>query len=106
MDEVRSGQLRLLYVAPERFVNERFCEVIQRTRISLFAVDEAHCISEWGHNFRPDYLRLAQIRQAVPRRTGSGPHSHRHAASARRYVSILRNRAATAPSAPASIARI
>ena len=62
-DEVRSGRLRLLYVAPERFVNERFCEMIQRTAISLFAVDEAHCISEWGHNFRPDYLRLARFAQ-------------------------------------------
>lgn len=61
MDEVRSGRLRLLYVAPERFNNERFTEAIQRIRVSLFAVDEAHCISEWGHNFRPDYLKLAHF---------------------------------------------
>ncbi len=61
MDEVRSGRLRLLYVAPERFNNERFTEALQRIRVSLFAVDEAHCISEWGHNFRPDYLKLAHF---------------------------------------------
>mgnify|MGYP002624041387 FL=1 len=59
MVQVREGQLRLLYVAPERFNNERFRETILRTRVSLFAIDEAHCISEWGHNFRPDYLKLA-----------------------------------------------
>jgi len=61
MEELRCGRLRLLYVAPERFANERFCEAIRRVQVSLFAVDEAHCISEWGHNFRPDYLKLAQF---------------------------------------------
>jgi ATP-dependent DNA helicase RecQ len=60
-NRLRAGQLRLLYVAPERFNNERFREALGRARVSLFAVDEAHCISEWGHNFRPDYLKLAQF---------------------------------------------
>jgi ATP-dependent DNA helicase RecQ len=58
---LKEGRLKLLYVAPERFNNERFLDMLGRTPIALFAVDEAHCISEWGHNFRPDYLKLAEI---------------------------------------------
>jgi ATP-dependent DNA helicase RecQ len=61
MANVRAGKLRLLYVAPERFNNERFRAALHGVRVALFAVDEAHCISEWGHNFRPDYLKLAQF---------------------------------------------
>ncbi|MFM8250091.1 MAG: ATP-dependent DNA helicase RecQ [Planctomycetota bacterium] len=61
MQRVRAGDLRLLYVAPERFQNERFRELLRQIRVSLFAVDEAHCISEWGHNFRPDYLKLVEF---------------------------------------------
>src|SRR5581483_20495 len=59
-DRMRDGSLKLLYVAPERFNNERFLANLKQTPIALFAVDEAHCISEWGHNFRPDYLKLAE----------------------------------------------
>jgi ATP-dependent DNA helicase RecQ len=58
--QIENGEVKLLYVAPERFNNERFLAQMKRTKIGLFAVDEAHCISEWGHNFRPDYLKLAE----------------------------------------------
>jgi ATP-dependent DNA helicase RecQ len=66
---LRSGDLKLLYVAPERLGNERFLETLATLPISLLAVDEAHCISEWGHNFRPDYMKLAALAQqlSVPR---------------------------------------
>jgi ATP-dependent DNA helicase RecQ len=56
-----SGSLKLLYVAPERFVSEAFMAKLKRASVSLLAIDEAHCISEWGHNFRPEYLRLAAL---------------------------------------------
>src|SRR4051812_31152294 len=64
-ERMRDGSLKLLYVAPERFNNERFLTQLGEARIALFAVDEAHCISEWGHNFRPDYLKLAARAQEL-----------------------------------------
>jgi len=60
-DGLRDGTLKLLYIAPERLMNESFIERLKRLKIAMMAVDEAHCISEWGHNFRPEYLRLAHV---------------------------------------------
>ena len=58
---LQSGKTKILYLAPERFFNERFLASIRKMNISLFAIDEAHCISQWGHHFRPDYLKLAAL---------------------------------------------
>lgn len=57
---IRKGGIRMLFVSPERFKNIRFLSAIRHVSVALFVVDEAHCISEWGHSFRPDYLRLAR----------------------------------------------
>lgn len=66
---LEADSLKLLYVAPECFANDAFRQRLKRLPIQLIAIDEAHCISEWGHNFRPDYLKLAKIcrRLKVPR---------------------------------------
>jgi RecQ family ATP-dependent DNA helicase len=69
LDSVRDGRAKIVYCAPERFASGFFLEAIGRRKIDLLAVDEAHCVSEWGHDFRPDYLRLPAIAERLGRPT-------------------------------------
>ncbi len=63
---LRDGALDLLYVAPERLVMPRMLELLEQSRIALFAIDEAHCVSQWGHDFRPEYLQLSLLHERFP----------------------------------------
>jgi RecQ family ATP-dependent DNA helicase len=67
--QVRGGAARIVYCSPERFASGVFLAAIEQRRIDLLAVDEAHCVSEWGHDFRPDYLRLPEIAERLGRPT-------------------------------------
>lgn len=61
-----SGDLDLLYIAPERLMTTRFQQILEQTPLAMFAIDEAHCVSQWGHDFRPDYLELALLPKLFP----------------------------------------
>ena len=68
--QLMSGELDLLYVAPERLLTPRLLGLLERTEVALFAIDEAHCVSQWGHDFRPEYRELAVLHERfahVPR---------------------------------------
>src|SRR5215475_929459 len=66
MQKARSGEYRLLYLSPERLARQDTVGWLQRAPIAFFAIDEAHCISEWGHEFRPEYRQLSALRQHFP----------------------------------------
>jgi ATP-dependent DNA helicase RecQ len=69
LERMAAGQYRLVYVVPERFRSTRFLESVKQAGLSMLAVDEAHCISQWGHDFRPDYARLGHFRRMLGRPT-------------------------------------
>lgn len=66
LDETKAGKIKLLYVSPERLQSTIFIEHLRSVTLSLIAIDEAHCISEWGHDFRPAYHKIAKIKQVFP----------------------------------------
>ena len=79
-EQMRAGTLKLLYVAPERLLTDRMIDFLRQTRVSFFAIDEAHCISNWGHDFRPEYRGLSVLKDHFPESsihaftaTASGP---------------------------------
>ena len=63
--EFLRGELALLYVSPERAAQAGFRRMLERTPVALLAIDEAHCVSQWGHDFRPDYMRIHELREII-----------------------------------------
>ena len=80
-NEIRSGRLKLLYLSPERLMTERTLEFLKGISLSFVAIDEAHCISEWGHDFRPEYRTLRLLKETFP-----GIAVHAYTATATRHV--------------------
>ncbi|MDG6774009.1 DNA helicase RecQ [Thiomicrorhabdus sp. ZW0627] len=83
MMQLHTGQLDLLYVSPERLLNAHFLQTLQSLPIALFAIDEAHCISQWGHDFRPEYSQMGSLRERFPQvpfiaLTATADHATRH----------------------------
>ncbi|MFW5810974.1 MAG: RecQ family ATP-dependent DNA helicase, partial [Thermodesulfobacteriota bacterium] len=91
---LRQGRLKLLYVSPERLAGERFIDMLRDLQVSFVAIDEAHCISMWGHDFRPEYRMLGQLREALP---GVAIHAYTATATAHVRTDIARGLNLTNP---------
>jgi ATP-dependent DNA helicase RecQ len=87
-NEIRAGRLRLLYMAPERLVQSRTIEFLRSANVSMVAIDEAHCISEWGHDFRPEYRELKMLKEVFP---GVGIHAYTATATDKVRADIAAN---------------
>ncbi|MHC5172494.1 MAG: RecQ family ATP-dependent DNA helicase [Planctomycetota bacterium] len=66
LDTIRQGAVKLLYLSPERLLTDGFMDLLKKTQLSYFAIDEAHCVSMWGHDFRPEYRQLGRLREIFP----------------------------------------
>jgi ATP-dependent DNA helicase RecQ len=92
--KVRSGEIKLLYAAPERIVRPNTLEFLRSVEVSLVAIDEAHCVSSWGHDFRPEYTALGQLKRALP---GVGVHAYTATAADQVRQDIIRGLALESP---------
>ncbi len=81
LDNCIYDSVKFLYLSPERLLSELVRERIKYMNVNLIAVDEAHCISQWGYDFRPPYLHIADLRRSAPRCSGAGPYGNRNRGS-------------------------